>query len=348
MKRIILFILAAVLLVGAAAPERAMAAYNEQDSYMTFIEAIEAMGLDPANFTGSEYLDTVNSYKYFMIYLPGGSASTYRVWYSNIMPTIIWWSGMASGRMKTASGSFATGASWKFNSAGWLNSGNSASEWIYLGQGNAKIYYANFPFNVEVYSSSCSMTVSLVSAPIPTNTPTPTPTPTPTNTPTPTPTNTPTPTPTSTPTPTPHVCTWTNKRSAASCLTAGSEWQECPGCGNVRNMTSIPATGHSPVRRILVSPTLNTAGQYEETCYVCGMFLNSGVIPVLTPTPTPLPHSPVLMTDTADFSYIVIMVMSLMKDFPLNLFLVSCLLIAGLVIFSDLKNSGNRKGGKKK
>ncbi len=381
MKRIILFILVAVLLIGAAAPEKVRA---EEDNYMTMEQALDSLGYTYAasleDFVTGSY---VASHPYYLIYrkangTSGSSVYSYDYYLCRFTsePVSIVGYTDGSGRIalydsagnklsfKYVKQTLSVSATVSF----WNSIYNDAYLFYKSGYSGQQVFYSNFEMNWQGFLEQPSITVSPIPTPTstpvptPTNTPVPTPTntpvPTPTNTPVPTPTNTPVPTltptstptplPTSTPTPTPHVCTWTNRRNAASCLTAGSEWQECPGCGDVRNMTSIPATGHSPVRRILVSPTLNTAGQYEETCYVCGMFLNSGVIPVLTPTPTPLPPSPVLMTDTANFSYIVIMVMSLMKDFPLNLFLVSCLIVAGLLIFGDLKNGGNRKGGKKK
>lgn len=64
--------------------------------------------------------------------------------------------------------------------------------------------------------------------------------------------------------------------------------------------------------------------------------------PSPTPTPTLIPDAE-LMESTSDFSFIVLMVMLLMQDFPLNLFLVCLLLLVGLVLFDDTKRGLKRK-----
>lgn len=207
-KRLLMFILIAVLLIGTTVPGQANAAtvYNQQDSYMTFLQAIKAMGFDTSKFTNSEYLNNVNACKYFAIYY-SEYYKTYIVWYSNTKPVKL--KREYDGYFVSSSGSNIKAEKWKFTKNGWSTGGwsNTHAD-IYLGTKSATIYYTNFPFEFENLSTATT-NISLVSAPAPTATPTPTPRPTstptprPTNTPTPTPTNTPTPTPTSTPTPTP-------------------------------------------------------------------------------------------------------------------------------------------------
>ena len=139
---------------------------------------------------------------------------------------------------------------------------------------------------------------------------------------------------------------WIDKEEAATCTTPGRSWEEC-GCGEVQNEIELPALGHGIlIYNVTQQPTVQVEGTYTKTCSICHEIVESGTIPVVTPSPTPTPTlapSPDLMVQTTDFSFIVVMVMQLMKDFPLNLFLVMLLLCAALIIFDSLKKGISKK-----
>lgn len=106
-------------------------------------------------------------------------------------------------------------------------------------------------------------------------------------------TSTPNPEPTSTPIPSPteipHEHEWKLVTTEATCTTDGHSAELC-GCGEKKNETAIPATGHVEYTyQVVTNPSVETEGEYGNICNACGVIVNSGSIPKLTPTPTPSP-----------------------------------------------------------
>lgn len=128
--------------------------------------------------------------------------------------------------------------------------------------------------------------------PAATNTPVPTaePTPEPTAEPTEAPMPTEEPTPTAEPTPTEipvHVHAWEKKEVKPTCTEGGRTWEEC-ACGEIQNEVILNALGHGElIYTVISSPTVETEGEYEETCSLCGEIVNKGNIVKLSPTPVP-------------------------------------------------------------
>lgn len=125
--------------------------------------------------------------------------------------------------------------------------------------------------------------------PAPTATTAPTAEPTKSVEPTAEPTVEPTKEPTVTPEPTeePHDHEWVKKEEAATCTTGGRTWEEC-ACGEIQNEVILNALGHGElIYTVISSPTVETEGEYEETCSVCGEVVNRGNIVKLSPTPVP-------------------------------------------------------------
>ncbi len=128
--------------------------------------------------------------------------------------------------------------------------------------------------------------------PAATNTPVPTaePTPEPTAEPTEAPMPTEEPTPTAEPTPTEihvHVHVWEKKEVKPTCTEGGRTWEEC-ACGEIQNEVILNALGHGElIYTVISSPTVETEGEYEESCSVCKEVVNRGNIVKLSPTPVP-------------------------------------------------------------
>jgi len=141
-------------------------------------------------------------------------------------------------------------------------------------------------------------------AAVPTAEPTATNTPAPTETPVPTkePIATEAPDVTTAPTEAPvHEHTWVKKDVPPTCTDSGCTWEECE-CGEIQNEVLSDALGHGELEyNIITEPTVDTEGEYTETCTVCGAEVNRGSVPKLvievtptpeptaTPTPTPEP-----------------------------------------------------------
>ena len=127
---------------------------------------------------------------------------------------------------------------------------------------------------------------AVTNAPVPTAEPTPEPTAEPTEAPMPTEE----PTPTAEPTPTEipvHVHAWEKKEVKPTCTEGGRTWEEC-ACGEVQNEVIMDALGHGElIYTVISSPTVETEGEYEETCSLCGEIVNKGNIVKLSPTPVP-------------------------------------------------------------
>ena len=135
-------------------------------------------------------------------------------------------------------------------------------------------------------------TVDPTKEPTPTAEPTATNTPVPTEEPTPEPTAEPTeaPAPTAEPTPTEipvHVHAWEKKEVKPTCTEGGRTWEEC-ACGEIQNEVILNALGHGElIYTVISSPTVETEGEYTETCTACGEVVNRGNIVKLSPTPVP-------------------------------------------------------------
>ena len=56
----------------------------------------------------------------------------------------------------------------------------------------------------------------------------------------------------------------------ATCTEAGSQHEECTGCGDKKAATVIPATGHQFTTKIDKAATCGEAGSQHEECTVCG------------------------------------------------------------------------------
>ncbi|MBP3594875.1 MAG: leucine-rich repeat protein [Lachnospiraceae bacterium] len=124
--------------------------------------------------------------------------------------------------------------------------------------------------------------------PTATNTPVPTAEPTPEPTEAPMPTEEPTPTAEPTPTEIPvHVHVWEKKEVKPTCTEGGRTWEEC-ACGEIQNEVILNALGHGElIYTVISSPTVETEGEYEESCSVCKEVVNRGNIVKLSPTPVP-------------------------------------------------------------
>lgn len=149
---------------------------------------------------------------------------------------------------------------------------------------------------------------------VPTAEPTVTNTPAPTETPVPTkePIATEAPDVTTAPTEAPvHEHTWVKKDVPPTCTDSGCTWEECE-CGEIQNEVLSDALGHGELEyNIITEPTVDTEGEYTETCTVCGAEVNRGSVPKLvievtptpeptaTPTPTPEPTATATPTPTA-------------------------------------------------
>lgn len=127
---------------------------------------------------------------------------------------------------------------------------------------------------------------------VPTPEPTPEPTPRPTEAPTAAPTEAPTPEPTAVPTPEPtpepHVHSYVSKSDAATCDTDGRTYEECSGCGEVINVSSIPASGHDFSVKSYWNghgPTCQGGAYYHIHCSKCDATGGDGTDPALEHTP---------------------------------------------------------------
>ncbi len=150
----------------------------------------------------------------------------------------------------------------------------------------------------ESVEPTAEPTAEPTKAPTPTAEPTATNTPVPTEEPTPEPTAEPTeapmpteePTPTAEPTPTEipvHVHVWEKKEVKPTCTEGGRTWEEC-ACGEIQNEVILNALGHGElIYTVISSPTVETEGEYEESCSVCKEVVNRGNIVKLSPTPVP-------------------------------------------------------------
>lgn len=138
-----------------------------------------------------------------------------------------------------------------------------------------------------------------------------------------------------------HVHSFASRERAATCIEDGLSFDRC-SCGETQNEIIIPALGHGELNyNVTQEPSLESEGTYTRTCSVCGEVVESGVIsalatptpmPTFTPTPT-LEPSPELVSQTADFFLLYVMVMTLFQTFPLNLFVVACLLCVAVILF---------------
>lgn len=131
---------------------------------------------------------------------------------------------------------------------------------------------------------------------VPTEAPIPEPTAEPVEEPTPEPTAVPTeestPEPTAVPTPepteAPHVHSYVSKTDAAICDVDGRTYDECSGCGDVCNVSTIPASGHDfSVKSYWngTGPTCKSHAYYNIYCSKCGAHGGDGTDPALEHTP---------------------------------------------------------------
>lgn len=92
---------------------------------------------------------------------------------------------------------------------------------------------------------------------------------------------------------------WINKTDPATCTETGKAWEECSVCFEVRNERVVEALGHGIlIYEVTQEPTISDPGTFTRTCSVCGEIVESGVIPAVTPTPTPRPTATPRPTST--------------------------------------------------
>ena len=123
----------------------------------------------------------------------------------------------------------------------------------------------------------------------PTEAPTPEPTAAPVEEPEPDPepTTAPTPIPTPEPTAAPHVHSYVSKSDAATCDADGRTYDECSGCGDVINVSTIPASGHDFSVKSYWNgsgPTCMSHAYYNIYCSKCGAHGGDGTDPALPHT----------------------------------------------------------------
>ncbi len=74
----------------------------------------------------------------------------------------------------------------------------------------------------------------------------------------------------------------TTTETAATCTTAGESKTVCNDCEVVVSEEVIPALGHEPGDKVIVTdPTVDSEGWYEIECGVCGEVVESGSIPAI-------------------------------------------------------------------
>lgn len=83
---------------------------------------------------------------------------------------------------------------------------------------------------------------------------------------------------------------WISKVEAATCTKTGYLWDECSVCAAVQNKTELSALGHGAlIYQVVKYSTVSEEGEYIQTCSVCGDVIERGVIDMLRPTSTPRP-----------------------------------------------------------